>query len=124
MHLTYDLLDDVDALVIVDAVPARTADGSGPGHVVTLEIGAEQLAGGDVDAHGMSPLAVLSSLGPMGGELPLTYLVGCVPADVSEGIGLSEPVEAAVVEATEAVVELVYSLARGRLRSSERGSVG
>jgi hypothetical protein len=32
----------------------------------------------------------------MGGELPRTYVVGCVPADLSEGIGLSQPVAAAV----------------------------
>ena len=44
----------------------------------------------------MDPVAVLGRLRSLGGELPLTYVVGCVPADLAEGIGLSAPVAAAV----------------------------
>lgn len=124
MHLTYDLLDGVDALVLVDAVPARTAGASAPGCVVTLRVGADDLEAGALDAHEMSPAAVLSSVAPLGGEVPPTYLVGCVPADVSEGIGLSEAVAAAVDEAAEAVTVLVHSLADGRLTCAERGTAG
>jgi hydrogenase maturation protease len=124
MHLAYDLLDGVDALVLIDAVPASTAGGGGPGRLVTLRIGPADLGSGEFDAHGMSPVAVLASLGPMGGELPPTYLVGCVPADVSEGIGLSAPVAAAVDEGAQTVTGLVQTLVTGQLTSSDRGTVG
>ena len=38
---------------------------------------------------------------------PLTYVVGCVPADLTEGIGLTAPVAAAVPRAMAAVVDLI-----------------
>ena len=38
---------------------------------------------------------------------PATYVVGCPPADVGEGIGLSEQVEAAVPEAIETIAALL-----------------
>jgi hydrogenase maturation protease len=99
MHLAYDLLDGVDALILVDALP-----GAGPpGEVTVLEIGPDDLGTGDFDAHGMDPVAVLASLGSLGGTLPPTYIVGCRPGDVSEGIGLSPAVEGAVDEAIESV---------------------
>ena len=97
MHLAYDLLEGYDALVLVDAVP-----GSGePGEVSVLEVGEEHLGTGGFDPHGMAPVAMLASLKDLGGQLPTTYVVGCRPADVGEGIGLSEQVEAAVPEAIE-----------------------
>src|SRR3954470_8576576 len=73
MHLAYDLLDEWDALVIVDAV----SRGGQPGDVVVLEVGADDLGDGDFDAHGMEPTAMLASLGSLGGSLPRTYVVGC-----------------------------------------------
>ncbi len=112
MHLAYDLLDGVDALVLVDALPG---DGP-PGEVTVLEVGPDDLGAGDFDAHGMDPVAVLASLGALGGTLPPTYIVGCRPADVSEGIGLSPAVAAAVAEAVESVrwvVEERLSVAAG-----------
>jgi hydrogenase maturation protease len=103
MHLAYDLLDGVDALVLVDAVP-----GDGPaGSVSVLEVGPDDLGEGDFDAHGMDPVAVLASLSSLGGELPPTYVVGCQPADVSEGIGLSTPVAAAIEEAVATVRNVI-----------------
>jgi hydrogenase maturation protease len=103
MHLAYQLLDGYDALVIVDAMPGR----GDPGDVVVVEVGEDDLGSGDFDAHGMEPTAVLASLGSLGGSLPPTYVVGCEPADVGEGIGLSPAVEAAVDRAVDAVLELL-----------------
>ena len=108
MHLAYDLLAGYDTLVIVDAVPR----GGRPGDVVVLEVGEEDLAGpsgdgGDFDAHGMEPTAMLASLGALGGRLPRTFVVGCEPADVAERIGLSPPVAAAVDRAVELVTGLL-----------------
>ncbi|WP_329458583.1 hydrogenase maturation protease [Streptomyces sp. NBC_01497] len=103
MHLAYDLLDGYDALVLVDACPGEGP----PGSVTVLEVGADDLGEGEFDAHGMNPVAVLANLGQLGGTLPLTFVVGCLPADLGEGIGLSGAVAAAVPEAMDAVLALV-----------------
>ncbi|GAC1450305.1 MAG: hypothetical protein PVSMB10_03820 [Pseudarthrobacter sp.] len=55
----------------------------------------------------MDPAAVLGKLRTLGGELPETYVVGCVPADVTEGVGLTPPVAAALSGAVAAVVNLL-----------------
>ncbi|MDX6368024.1 MAG: hydrogenase maturation protease [Nocardioidaceae bacterium] len=119
MHLAYDLLDGVGALVLVDALP-----GEGPaGTLTVLEVGPDDLGEGEFDAHGMDPVAVLASLEAMGGRLPPTYVVGCRPADLSEGIGLSEPVAQAVGEAVLTVRRLVHEIVRGddsELASAEK----
>ena len=92
MHLAYDLLEGYDAFVMVDARPGTGA----AGELVILEIGAEDVEGGEFDAHGMDPVAVLSALPGLGGELPPTYLVGCRPAVLTEGMGLTAAVRDAV----------------------------
>jgi len=92
LHLAYDLLDGYDALVVVDALPG---DGS-PGDLTVLEVGPEDLGEAELDAHGMAPVSVLASLGQLGGALPPTYIVGCQPQDVGEGMGLTPSVAAAV----------------------------
>jgi hydrogenase maturation protease len=106
MHLAYDLLVGYDALVLVDAVPGYGP----PGTVTVLEVGVDDLGHGDFDPHGMNPVAVLASLDRLGGTLPTTYVVGGEPADVTEGIGLSDPVAAAVPTAVDSVYALVERL--------------
>ena len=109
MHLAYDLIDTYDTLVLIDALPGAGT----PGEVVLLRIGADDVAGGDLDAHAMNPAAMLASLDRLGGALPETYLVGCRVATVEEGIGLSPAVEAAVPAAVAAVADLVARLVTG-----------
>jgi hydrogenase maturation protease len=113
MHLAYDLLDGYDVLVLVDALPV----GDAPGDVTVLEVGADDLAGATdtegFDAHGMNPVAVLASLDRLGGTLPRTYVVGCRPASTEEGIGLSDPVAAAVPTAVAAVDRLLAGVPAG-----------
>jgi hydrogenase maturation protease len=111
MHLAYDLLDGYDALVIVDAVPS--ADGR-PGALTLLSVGPEDLGEAELDAHGMSPLAVLSSLGSLGGSLPPTYVLGCCPESLDESMGLSETVAAVVDEAVAVTDRVVDALLAGR----------
>ena len=101
MHLAYDLLDGYDALILVDAVPARESAGT----VSVLQV--SEFEDDDFDPHGMNPVAVLSSVERLGGTLPPTYVVGCAAADVEEGIGLSDPVAAAVPVAVERVRALL-----------------
>ena len=62
-----------------------------------LEVGEGDLGAGAFDPHGMAPVAVL------GGTLPPTYVVGCRPADLGDGIGLSDEVEAVLPAAMETV---------------------
>lgn len=103
MHLAYDLLDGYDGLVVVDALP-----GSGrPGDLSLLEVGPDDLHEAEFDTHGMAPTAVLASLSALGGRLPPTYVVGCQPADLGEGIGLSPAVAAAVDGAVTLVHEVL-----------------
>ena len=108
MHLAYDLLAGVDVLVLVDTVPPDGSITAAPGSVRVLRVRPEDLDGtAALDPHGMDPVAVLGRLRSLGGDLPVTYVVGCVPADMTEGIGLSAAVAAAVPEAIAAVVGLV-----------------
>lgn len=108
MHLAYDLLGGVDVLVLVDAVPPAAPGKAVPGSLRVMRVRSEDLHGtASLDPHGMDPAAVLGRLRSLGGELPLTYVVGCVPADVTEGIGLSAPVAAAVPEAIAIVGSLL-----------------
>lgn len=114
MHLAYQLLDGYDALVLVDAVQR----GSAPGTLHTLEhdLDAPRPDGVALDAHGMDPAAVLGLLDDlarsMGIDRPVgrVLVVGCEPARLEEGIGLSPAVAAAVGPAADAVTELVRTL--------------
>lgn len=103
MHLAYDLLDGYDALVVVDALPG---DGR-PGDLTVLQVGPDDLGDADLDPHGMAPVAVLAGVGRLGGVLPPTYVVGCRPADVGEGMGLTPAVAAAVPGAVALVHDLL-----------------
>jgi hydrogenase maturation protease len=103
MHLAYDLLEGYDTLIIIDALPR----GGDPGDLAVLEVGEDDLGAGDFDAHGMEPTSVLSSIGTLGGRLPRTFVVGCEPADLDEGMSLSPAVAAAVERAADLVVRLL-----------------
>ncbi|BBZ61244.1 hydrogenase maturation protease [Mycolicibacterium monacense] len=104
MHLAYDLLEPWDLLVLVDALPDRGS----PGTLHVFEADHDALcATGGLDAHAMDPAAVFASLTALGGAPPRTVVIGCEAADVTEGIGLSPPVAAAVPEAVRAVGAVV-----------------
>jgi len=59
------------------------------------------------NAHGMQPDLVLSLAGTLGADAGRVLVVGCEPATLEEGIGLSAPVAAAVDEAVRIVTGLV-----------------
>ena len=104
MHLAFDLLAGYDTLVLIDALPR----GGRPGDVTVLEIGEDDVGEGEFDAHGMNPTAVLASLGRLGTRLPpRTFVVGCEPRDVGEGIGLTPEVAAAMSAALSAIRVLI-----------------
>ncbi|HZC52063.1 MAG TPA: hydrogenase maturation protease [Mycobacterium sp.] len=115
MHLAYDLLEEWDMLVLVDAVPSRGSPGTL--HVFQAEHEAGPAADSKsgsvvpgVDGHGMDPAAVFASLRALGGRPPYTVVIGCEAGSVEEGIGLTEPVAKAVPRAARAVGEIVAAL--------------
>ena len=104
IHLAYDLLGDVDLLVLVDALPRGVA----PGTVSLVEVTqADDLAHPTVDSHAMDPATVFASVRGLGGSLPETVVVGCEPAEVTERMGLSPVVAAAVEPAVGQILELL-----------------
>jgi hydrogenase maturation protease len=105
LHLAYELLDGgYDTTILVDA----TARGGTPGTVYLIE---PEVDGGappsPADGHSITPEALLATLKTLGGTPGRMLIVGCEPASLEEGIGLSEPVAAAVNEAAQLVRELL-----------------
>jgi hydrogenase maturation protease len=132
MHLAYDLANGYDAAILIDATPR----GGAPGTIYVIEpdLGSGPAAdtgpeadAGDADAidgdaavadavdanplfnaHGMQPDVVFGMLDMLGGGRPDRILVvGCEPASVDYGMGLSDAVTASVDEAVQVVLELV-----------------
>ncbi|MEU8922053.1 hydrogenase maturation protease [Kitasatospora sp. NPDC048545] len=108
VDLAYRLLDGHRTAVLVDA----TCRGGAPGTVYLIEADGEQPEAPLLDGHRMGPDAVLALLATLaagtGGEPPGRVLVvGCEPASLEEGIGLSAPVAAAVEEAVQVVLRVV-----------------
>ena len=62
----------------------------------------------------MNPAVVLGMLAGLGGEVDRVLVVGCQPAVIEEGIGLSTPVAAAVDRAVDAVLEVARRAVRHR----------
>ncbi len=106
VHLAYELLDGYDALVLVDAVPL----GEAPGTVVVMEPDPIAATDAVIDAHTMGPDVVLSTLARLGGAVDRIRVVGCQPATMEEGFGLSAPVAAAVDGAVDLCLELVADI--------------
>jgi hydrogenase maturation protease len=104
MHLAYDLLEGWELLVLVDALPNHGAPGAL--HIFEADHAILCKATG-LDAHAMDPGAVFASLTALGGTPPRTVVIGCEVVDVTEGIGLSAAVAAAVPEAMRAVDAVV-----------------
>lgn len=111
VHLAYQMLDGYHTVLLVDA----SARGGEPGTVYLFdatEPAAARPQAAVVDGHHMTPDTVLALLDTLsagtGGRRPQRVMVvGCEPADVTEGIGLSEPVDAAVDEAVRLILRLV-----------------
>ena len=119
MHLAYDLAGGYTSAILIDA----TARGAAPGTICVIEPDLSSpapSAGGDeaalaanpmFNAHGMQPDVVFSMLGMLDSAARQVLVVGCEPASVDYGIGLSEPVAAAVDEAVQVVLDLVAGAA-------------
>jgi hydrogenase maturation protease len=114
--LAYAMTEGYYAVVLVDA----TSRGQLPGTLYLLKpdldgLGALQAEA--VDAHSLTPDYTLQMAQSLGGRPERLYLVGCEPAvlETEDGrIGLSEPVEAAVLRAIEIIQSLVSDLLKGK----------
>jgi len=115
MHLAYDLAGYEQA-ILIDAAPR----GEPPGTVYVIEPDLPPAGGSDCvepaaesvgpffDAHGMQPDVVFTMLDQLTDQRPSRILVvGCEPATVEYGMGLSEPVASAVDEAVRVVLGLI-----------------
>jgi hydrogenase maturation protease len=121
MHLAYDIANGYDTTILVDAAPR----GGPPGTLTVVEVGPEErpdlaasagtpLQGSQLfNAHGMQPDVVFGVLEMLGAKAGRILVVGCQPASLEEGIGLSEPVAAAVDEAIRVVTTLVAGITNG-----------
>ncbi|MCL2730352.1 MAG: hydrogenase maturation protease [Actinomycetia bacterium] len=123
VHLAYQLLDGYDTVVLLDA----TARGGVPGTVYRIDGAAADRPEGDVliDGHRMTPDAVLALLDTLsagtGGTRPgRVTVIGCEPAVLAEGMGLSP----AVAGAVEPAVEAVLGLLREEPGTSDRAPAG
>ena len=110
LDLAYALLEPWRAVVIVDAI-ARAGT---PGDLYLLETEPD---GGDetaLDPHSMDPFLVFALARKLGEISAPIYVVGCEPAlfgdEFEGGMGLSEPVAAAVPDAADMVARLVRRL--------------
>jgi hydrogenase maturation protease len=103
LHLALDLLDGCELLVLVDAL----ASDDPPGTVSLLEPDPHGAGAPPLDAHLMDPQAVLRMVAELGGQVGRVLVVGCRPADLGEGIGLSDAVAAAVDPAVRMVEDLI-----------------
>ena len=117
LDLVYALLDDYEAVILVDAAPR----GGPPGTLYVLEPDPGEPAadpGADplIETHNMDPAKVLRLAAAMGGRVKRLLVVGCEPEPPAEAddmrMGMSGPVRAAVDEAVVLIESLVAKLLR------------
>jgi hydrogenase maturation protease len=118
LDLAYALLDDLEALILVDAVSRREP----PGTLYVLEPrldGAIAPEGNSamVEMHALDLENVLRMARALGSKVDRILLVGCEPQAVDPDdlqLSLSEPVQGAVDEAVRLVESLVTQIRAGR----------
>ncbi len=111
MDLAYELQEDYDVVVLLDAV----ARGEPPGTLFVIEHDPDDECGGagGLDPHGMDPLRVLALARVLGAVPPRVLVVGCEPAvlvppdDERLVMELSPPVRAAARRAVALVESLI-----------------
>ncbi len=109
VHLVYELLNGYDVLVLVDTVSQQEGP---PGSLYVIAPDLQAVAPQDtpdvmLDAHDLSPGGVMSLVPTLGGHVDRILVVGVQPLTLEDGIGLSDPVSAAVGPAADLVVRTV-----------------
>jgi hydrogenase maturation protease len=109
VHLAYELLEGYGLVVIADAV----SRGGAPGTLYIIEhhpdhtLPPAEATSALMDAHDLGPDGVLALVPRLGGELGRVVVLGCEPADLSPGIGLSDAVTSSVDGAVGLVIDIV-----------------
>src|SRR5262249_4553398 len=120
LDLAYALLDEPDAVILIDVLQR----GGPPGTLYVFEpelADASRVPREDpmVETHGMHPAKVMRMVSSLGGHLRRMRVIGCEPAtfgtEEEPAMGLSEPVQAAV----PAAVALVESEIRNALEMQD-----
>jgi hydrogenase maturation protease len=120
MDLAYELQEDYDAAILVDAVPR----GGDPGTLYLIEPDPAQ-AEGMLDAHSMDPVRVLGLAKVLGSLPPRVLVVGCEPGvqmeqdDEELRVALSPPVKAATLEAVALVESVLAELLEAEDKPTE-----
>jgi hydrogenase maturation protease len=118
LDLAYAMMEQWDLVLLVDAI-ARGAD-PGTLYVVEPEL-SDQAPRSTLDAHAMTPEKVLELVKSLGGEVPRTLVLGCEPAQLGDeegSIGLSDPVEASLEEASKEVDRLVAEALNTKIQAA------
>jgi hydrogenase maturation protease len=103
VHFAFELLEPIDLLIVADCV----ARGGSPGTLYVVEPEREPAPEVLADAHGMNLSVVFATLQQLGGTLPPTRIVGCEPATIEPGIGLSPVVTRAIPGAIDLIHDLI-----------------
>jgi hydrogenase maturation protease len=115
LDLAYALLDDYEAVILVDAMPR----GGQPGTLYVLEQempsnSAPAEGAPQMQVHNLDPAQVLGLVVALGGHVQRLIVVGCEPETPSDDVDmpteLSAPVRAAVNEAVLLVQSLIARL--------------
>ena len=130
LDLAFTLLEDYDALVLVDAVPRGGQTGTL--YLIEPELDDVTSEAGTIagrialETHSMDPLKVLAFARSLGARSIRTLLIGCEPAEISLETsyaemqpGLSLPVQAAIGGAIQILDKLVSELLASELPASE-----
>ena len=102
----------------------RPPRGEAPGTVTVLEV---DMPGPQtqpvIDAHSLTPDAIFGLLSSLGGHPGRSLVVACEPADIDAGMGLSDPVQAALPHAVRAVEEILAEASQAaEQRPDEQGA--
>ncbi len=117
LHLAYELLAGYDRALLVDAAPR----GGAPGTLYAIEPEVEA-SGAAPDAHRIDVRNVFAFLRLLDGDPPPITIVGCEPATVEPGIGLSAAVTRSV-EPAAALVRRLLAEQRAALVPRSRGGL-
>ncbi len=96
MHVAFEMLDGYDLVIFIDAVPR----GDAPGTLYVIEPTVGYMPD-TADAHAMELGNALALYERLANDLqpekrPKIVIIGCEPASIEEGMGLSHAVAAAV----------------------------
>ena len=110
--LAYAMMEDYDAIILIDASPR----GEAPGTLYLIEPQINKLderEGEVLNAHSMNPVRVLQMVRSLGWQPKKVYVVGCEPGVLATDdgrIGLSDRVAGAVEPAVNMIEKLIIDL--------------